>query len=294
MGAEDVENNDAFMLASLGEVRALMARSLSATTIAAAVDEWETVVGAGKMLRARLGFRVGVVLKVPHQTLVHAAAAVEMIHAASLLHDDVIDGGALRRGAPTFWVERGVPAAILLGDLLLFKALDLTCDVESAWLTPALIRATGNVCEAEAEQELVLRGSRGSWDTCVSIARRKTGALFGFIALVCGGENEKLRDVLAEAGRMVGTAYQLADDILDANGDPKEAGKTLGSDRARAKTTAVSATRDLGEALDEIDTLCRQAAESLAPWPAVAAAWNDYMARDFRPALDRNLACFTT
>jgi octaprenyl-diphosphate synthase len=279
---------------ALAEVQELMAQALASTPLRFLVNEYKGLTGNGKMLRARLGFRVGPAAGTAHRTLLHAAAAVEMIHAASLLHDDVIDGGYLRRGSPTFWVERGVPGAILLGDLLLFKALDLICSVENGRLTHSLVRLTGQVCEAETEQELVLRGATPNWDRCVSVARRKTGALFAFMAAACGGPDETLSRTLLECGYKVGTAYQLADDILDATGDAEAAGKSLGTDQARAKMTAVTALQtDNVDPIAYIERLCDSAEQDLAAWPAIRPAWEQYMADDLRPAVNKNLACYS-
>jgi geranylgeranyl pyrophosphate synthase len=117
--------------------------------------------------------------------------------------------------------------------------------------------------------------------------------LFGFIAFACGGDDETARSALLEAGSKVGTAYQLADDILDATGDPEKAGKSLGSDESREKTTAVSAMAN-GEfdPVAFIERLCSEAESALAPWPAIATAWQSYMTQDLRPALDKNIASF--
>jgi octaprenyl-diphosphate synthase len=213
-----------------------------------------------------------------------------MIHAASLLHDDVIDGGYLRRGMPTFWVERGVPGAILVGDLMLFKALDVVSEVEDGRLTRQLIRMTGEVCDAESEQELLLRNQKPTWENCLKIARRKTGALFAFAAFACGGDDATLSAALCESGYLLGTAYQLADDILDANGKAEQSGKSHGSDEARSKTTAVTSnTEKVRDPVAYVEGLCRKAEENLEPWPAVHGAWRDFMATDMQPALYQNL-----
>ena len=274
----------------LEDVRTLMAASLSETVLRNLTSDCKTLVGSGKMLRSRLAFRVGPAADVSHRTLVYAAAAVEMIHAASLLHDDVIDGGYLRRGAPTFWVERGVSGAILVGDLMLFKALDVVSEVQSGRLTRKLIKMTGEVCDAESEQELLLRNTKPDWENCVKIARRKTGALFAFSAFACGGEDERLSDALSESGYIIGTAYQLADDILDAHGSPEKSGKSHGSDESRQKTTAV--TSNIGNQRDPVayvESLCRKADSNLDPWPEVQAAWREFMSKDMQPALYQNL-----
>ncbi len=288
-GAEPFRN-DEHVERSLAEVRRLMLDALTRSTLGPILGENPNVLANGKMLRSRLAFRVGPEAGVPHSTLLHTAAAVELIHAASLLHDDVIDGGFLRRGAPAFWVERGVPGAILLGDLLLFKALDLMTELREARFIPMVVKLTGEVCEAESEQELLMRGRPSDWDSCVSIARRKTGALFAFLGYVCGGDDTALSVALRDAGYAVGTAYQLADDILDANGNSESAGKTLGSDEARSKTTAARVLPpDRPDPASFVEELCHSARKQLDRWPAIQRAWDAYMARDLRPVLDMNL-----
>lgn len=276
---------------ALREVHALIGRAVGRTVLSKLTDDPATLVASGKMLRSRLIFNVGPAARVPHTTLLYAAAAVEMVHGASLLHDDVIDGGYLRRGVPTFWVERGIPGAILIGDMLLFKAVEVMCEVEEGRLTPLLVRLTGEVCDAESEQELLLRGKAPSWDNCVSIARRKTGALFAFAAGACAGKDEGLKNALIESGYAIGTAYQLADDILDRSGTEAISGKTLGSDEARGKTTVGALDpKEQAESIAYIDQLCQQAEDALGNWPAVQQAWRTFMNADMRPALRKHVA----
>ncbi|OQA26310.1 MAG: Octaprenyl-diphosphate synthase [Verrucomicrobia bacterium ADurb.Bin345] len=290
MKREDVSQRDEPLARQLDEVRKLMAGCVAETPLQKPLADCSNLFGNGKMLRARLVLRLGPATGASYSTLLRAASAVELIHAASLLHDDVIDGGFLRRGAPTFWVERGIPAAILTGDLLLFKAFELIMPVDDGELVQPLIRLTGEVVEAETEQELVVRATPSDWETCVRIARRKTGPLFAFAARAAARDDEQLRATLTEAGYRIGTAYQLSDDILDVNGDTASAGKTLGLDAAREKSTAarveVPATVD---SVGYVRTLCEESSALLADWPAVQDAWNTYMLHDFRPALDRNL-----
>ncbi len=253
--------------------------------------ELGTVVAGGKMLRSRLVFRVGSALGTPVRRLVEGAVAVEMVHAASLLHDDVIDGGRLRRNGPAFWVRNGTPAAILVGDLLLCEAIQLAAATEDGDLGPALIRLTAEVCRAEVEQELVRRGQPADWETSLGFARRKTGSLFAFAGRVAAGNGEALGQALQEAGFLAGTAYQVSDDVLDRTGNSREAGKSLGSDEARGKVTAARAAPEhLGPALDLVDRLRSEAAERVEPHPKAAAAWRRYWDLDLGPALRRNLS----
>ncbi len=285
MSNDNTDKMDQF----LDEVRELMAESLADTVLRRLASDCKSLLANGKMLRSRLAFHVGPAAGVPRRTLLYSCAAVEMIHAASLLHDDVIDGGYLRRGAPTFWVERGVPGAILVGDLLLFKALDIMGQVEDGRLVHTLVRMTGEVCDAESEQELLMRGKRADWSSCVRIARRKTGALFAFAAHACGGTEPELCSALTDAGYAVGTAYQLADDILDVRGDEASSGKTLGTDQGRAKNTAATVPAPSDPAV-YVDQLCDEADRALSRWPAVQQAWRTFMSADLRPALVKSLS----
>jgi geranylgeranyl pyrophosphate synthase len=282
------------LVQQLDEVRKVMAGCVAETPLEKPLADCSNLFGNGKMLRARLVLRVGPATGASYSTLLRAASAVELIHAASLLHDDVIDGGFLRRGAPTFWVDRGIPAAILTGDLLLFKAFELIMPVVNGELVQPLIRLTGEVVEAETEQELVVRAHPSDWETCVRIARRKTGPLFAFAARAAAGDDTNLQDALLEAGYRIGTAYQLSDDILDATGDSAAAGKTLGRDAARDKSTAarVQIPKDV-DPINCVRTLCDESSALLSDWPEVRAAWDNYVHRDFRPALDRNLGLVT-
>ncbi len=275
---------------SLQAVRDLMASIFEGTPLAFLAEQSTGLLGNGKMLRARIPFYIGASTGVPFKTLLHAATAAEMIHTASLLHDDVIDGGVLRRGAPAFWVERGVSGAILLGDTLLFKALDIICQVENSRLAHPLSLMTGEVCQAEVEQELISRGRDIQWEDCVRVARHKTGALFAFTSFASAGTDSELQTALKEAGYAVGTAYQLADDILDAKGAADVAGKTLGTDSAREKNTTMSFLREGSvEPESYIRDLCEAAKNSLKPWPATYAAWGEYTKRDLMPEIEKHL-----
>ena len=276
----------------LDAVRSRMMQVMTATAVGPLVAGYRRLLAQGKMLRSRLTWRVGEVLQADRAVLVDAGAAVEMIHAASLLHDDVIDGGYLRRGLPAFWVEQGIPGAILLGDLMLFQALRLLSDPERHVLLGEAIRLTGEVCEAESEQELMMREVPSTWEAGVDIARRKTGALFALAAVAGAGTEGPVRDALRESGFLVGTAYQLADDFLDAHGDAETAGKTLGSDEGRNKATAFRAAAESGIDVPRyLESLLAQSLDGLAGWPAVRAAWGRHLECDLRPALEHNLRC---
>jgi octaprenyl-diphosphate synthase len=272
-------------------IRGIMIDSLRHTNIAKLLPPGNNIMGSGKMLRAQLICYLGLSNGLDEKTRLHAAAAVEIIHGASLLHDDVIDGGLIRRGAPTFWKKYGVNGTILLGDLLVFEGLKLLVQVERTDLLQELINMANNVCRSEVEQELILRGSPGNWEECEDIARAKTGSLFAFAAVSAADGSAGQADALREAGFSLGTVYQLVDDILDNSDDEVLSGKTLGKDMERGKTTAITATINAPEdPVAYIDSMLVSTTARLAAWPRLQQAWKDYLDVTMKPVLSKHLS----
>ncbi len=244
----------------------------------------------GKMLRSRMVIRLGRANSVGEPFILRTAAAIELIHTASLLHDDVIDNGHIRRNAPTYWNKHGTSGAILLGDLLVFYALRLLTPLNDARLAEALIRYAGEVGEAEALQEIVHRGEPQTWDDCVQTARHKTGPLFAFMGFVAGGDDAILADRLSECGYLIGSAYQLSDDLLDAYGDASQSGKTLGRDHLRSKNTSAQFARaENRNPARYIDELCERSIRLLDEYPRLQVAWKTYLDDDILPAIRQHL-----
>ncbi|MEI6564186.1 MAG: polyprenyl synthetase family protein [bacterium] len=269
-------------------VRDMMMDSLRTTSLAPMIDEVNSVVGGGKMLRARLTLTVGAATGAKHDDLLRAAAAVEMVHAASLLHDDVIDGGMLRRGAPTFWQKKSVSGAILLGDLMVCKAVQMLDEIENRRLGGMLVRLAAEMCDAEVEQELITRGAPGDWEKSLSMIRRKTGSLFAFSAASADGSDGIRADALLEAGYQIGTAFQLADDLMDACGESVRDGKDLGKDASRGKLTSVSASDNADIRIPKcLNELYTNSSKLLSPWPQVQEAWNQYLKNVMDPVIKR-------
>ena len=279
----------------LKQVRSIVVDCLCDTKISGFIEANKDLFCNGKMLRARLTLVLGGANGIDRETLVRAAAAVEIIHGASLLHDDVIDGGVLRRGAPAFWKRHGTNGAILLGDLLVFKGLQLVAETQRADLLEELISMATNVCSSEVEQELVLRGAPGTWEECEQIARAKTGSLFAFAAVAAAAtEADGQADAFRTAGFILGTAYQLADDVLDASGNEAVSGKTLGTDRKRGKTTAITAIRNAPtQPADYIYSLLETSSAQLADWPTSRCVWDYYLNDVLKPLLN-DYFCSTT
>lgn len=250
----------------------------------------EALLAGGKMLRSRLVFRLLSASSRSETYALAAGATVELIHSASLLHDDVIDGGLLRRNEPAFWAQRGVPGAILLGDLLVFKAMSLMVEQAAFDTVKDLVRLSGLVCETEAEQELILRGELADWDTVVRVAQGKTGALFAFAARAMAADEEGLADALERAGMDLGTAYQLADDLLDVTGAEAETGKTLGRDSLRGKGTAAVAAGAPAQPEAFVLDLLNRSGRHLVHWPSFEQAWTLYVQQDLLPLVRKQLA----
>lgn len=242
----------------------------------------------GKMLRTRLAARLLASGSVPADspTVARACAATELVHTASLCHDDVIDNAVIRRFKPTLWRAASPSGAVLIGDLLLCDAIDLILETRDGRYARPFVAKVREVCSAEAEQELALRGRRVDEDTCLRIARGKAGPLFAFVAYMCGGDDRALAAALEEAGYRIGASYQLADDLLDIVGGEETAGKTLHTDVARRKFTLPQVSQDRpATTRGRIARLCASAHEGLADWPEVRAALASFFHDDLRPAL---------
>lgn len=275
----------------IGNVTGTIRDALEGTSLRPLMGQVSGSLYGGKMLRSRLAGRVGSAAGVPHATLVRGGAAIEMLHAASLLHDDVIDGANMRRGAPAFWVSRGTSGSVLVGDLMTCLAFSLVMEDGSRELATEFINRSREMCEAEVEQELVRRESP-DWAVSVDFARRKTGSLFAFVGYLAGSASPDLAATLRECGYLAGTAYQLADDLFDGYGDQASSDKSLGLDAVKSKITAVSGWRHDRAGAPEnpvatIEELCARADALLAGTPAVQAAWREYMNLEFSPSIAR-------
>ncbi|HEY1379286.1 MAG TPA: polyprenyl synthetase family protein, partial [Gemmataceae bacterium] len=167
-------------------------------------------------------------------------AVVEMVHTATLVHDDVLDEAGLRRHVPTVNAGWGNKASILLGDYLFTHAFHLTSTIGDARACELIGEATNRVCEGELHQTL----QRGNLDLTegeyFEIIDGKTAALTACCcrlgALYAGADADAV-ERLANYGRLLGLAFQVADDLLDLLGREDTAGKTLGTDLQQQKLT---------------------------------------------------------
>ncbi len=240
----------------------------------------------GKMLRTTLVTRLGEGggLSVSSETLARACAAVEMAHTASLCHDDLIDGGAMRRHQMALWKVSSPSSAVLTGDILFCDAVELLAETDDGQYVASFVAKIREMCATEIEQELVLRERELDEQTCLRIARSKTGPLFAFPACVCGGSDHELSAALEEAGYRIGTAYQLADDLLDVSGREDVAGKTLGTDAERSKfTLAHLPNRGPKLVRKHVAILCHSSLNGLDRWPSIREALSQYLSCDLHP-----------
>ena len=194
---------------------------------------------SGKMLRPGLvllsGLCCGEILPV-HITV---AAITEMVHDATLLHDDVIDEGDIRRGNATVNRLFGNEAAILAGDLLLSRA-SVICSSLDPDINKIIASATSQVCEGELAQLLQRDNFQLTESEYIKIISQKTAALFSGccrLGAVCSKAPEAQAEALSKFGKNIGIAFQITDDLLDITGNENQTGKTIGRDVDKNKLT---------------------------------------------------------
>jgi octaprenyl-diphosphate synthase len=167
------------------------------------------------------------------------AAIIEFIHTATLLHDDVVDESDLRRGKQSAHAVWGNAASVLVGDFLYSRSFQMMVDIDSMHLMKILSNATNTIAEGEVEQLLNMHDPDVSRERYFSVIEKKTAKLFEAacqLGAVLAGRPE-LQPSLAEFGRKLGTAFQVADDVLDYTADAATMGKNSGDDLAEGKPT---------------------------------------------------------
>ena len=168
------------------------------------------------------------------------AAVVEFIHTATLLHDDVVDESALRRGRQTANAMFGNAASVLVGDFLYTRAFQMMVDVNDMRIMRVLADATNVIAEGEVLQLMNCHDADVDEERYLQVIRYKTAKLFEAAArlgAMLGGRGEDTEVALATYGMHLGTAFQIIDDVLDYSGEEAETGKHLGDDLAEGKPT---------------------------------------------------------
>ena len=198
------------------------------------------IAGGGKRLRPMLTLASAALLDYPGQRHHKLAAAVEFIHTATLLHDDVVDLSAMRRGKQTANLIWGNPASVLVGDFLFSRAFELMVEDGSLKVLKILSHASAVIAEGEVDQLTAQRRLDTHEDQYLAIIGAKTAALFAAacrIAPVVAEAGEAAEDALDSYGRNLGIAFQLVDDAIDYTSDEAVMGKGLGDDFREGKMT---------------------------------------------------------
>jgi farnesyl diphosphate synthase len=298
-------NNSSFVLrlhATAKDIEDLLDRLLAATPMDGEISRPARLVEAmryaslngGKRFRPFLVVECAALFDVPRQRALMAGAALECVHCYSLVHDDLpaMDDDALRRGRPTAHKAFDEATAILAGDGLLTFAFDILSRPQThpdaavrAELVGALARAAGlggmvggQMLDLAAEGRFAGGGPQQLGEQEVRrLQAMKTGALLRFACEaggILGSATPPHRAALVRYGLAVGQAFQIADDLLDLEGDPALVGKQTGKDAQAGKATIVGILGRTG-AKARLGELIAEAAQALAPFGAAAAILNE-------------------
>jgi octaprenyl-diphosphate synthase len=194
----------------------------------------------GKRIRPRLVLLFASALGYdgPHRYTL--AATVEFIHTATLLHDDVVDESALRRGQQTANALFGNAASVLVGDFLYSRAFQMMVSVDRMRVLDVLADATNVIAEGEVLQLMNMHDPDTSVEAYLRVIRYKTAKLFeasARLGAVLADAPRPIEEACADYGRSLGTAFQLVDDLLDYEGDAGTLGKNVGDDLREGKPT---------------------------------------------------------
>jgi octaprenyl-diphosphate synthase len=235
----------------LKDLRALVASDLAAvdaeirrqlaSDVALVSQVGDYIIGSGgKRLRPLLVVLAARAAGARDSRHVGAAALIEFIHTATLLHDDVVDESARRRGRETANEAFGNPASVLVGDFLYSRAFQMMASLDSAAVIRVMADATNTIAAGEVMQLM----NSGDPDTTeiryMEVIYRKTARLFeagAQIAAIVAQAPPPVEAALTRYGKHLGIAFQLVDDALDYQGDAEELGKNVGDDLAEGKPT---------------------------------------------------------
>jgi octaprenyl-diphosphate synthase len=260
------------------------------------------IAGGGKRLRPLLVVLTARACGYEGSAHVEAAAFIEFVHTATLLHDDVVDGSLLRRGRHTANEVFGNQASVLVGDFVYSRAFQMMAALSSQPVMEIMAQATNLIAEGEVLQLMNAHDPDTTERRYLEVIYRKTAKLFeagAEVAAVLAGSEPAVRAALAAFGRHLGMAYQLVDDVLDYRSNPNERGKNLGDDLAEGKPTLplIHAMRNgSAEQRHAIREAIRQGGvKHLEPMIAAIEATGalEYAARVAAGERDQALACLT-
>lgn len=194
----------------------------------------------GKRLRPLLVLLCARALDCTKDNVIDLAVIIEFIHTATLLHDDVVDVSALRRGRPTANAEWGNAPSVLVGDFLYSRAFQMLVKIGVMDIMAIMSDSTNTISEGEVQQLVNAKDPSVSEQNYFNVIHKKTGALFEAAcetAAVLSDASDEQRIALRQYGYHIGMAFQLVDDALDYEGDVEALGKNVGDDLAEGKPT---------------------------------------------------------
>ncbi|KKN58034.1 hypothetical protein LCGC14_0556030 [marine sediment metagenome] len=194
----------------------------------------------GKRLRPMLTLATAHLCGYQGQYHIHLAATVEFIHTATLLHDDVVDESAQRRGRPTANLLWDNKSSVLVGDYLFARSFQLMTETNNMRVLAILANASATIAEGEVLQLTAAQNLATDEDVYLKVVRGKTAALFSAATEVGGviaGATPEQERALYEYGDALGVAFQIVDDLLDYQGDSQNTGKNIGDDFRERKLT---------------------------------------------------------
>ena len=242
--ATDSSNNQAaiteLMAGEMAQVDAVIHRRLASEVVLINQISHYIVSAGGKRLRPMLVLLFSRALGFEQPARFELAATVEFIHTATLLHDDVVDESSLRRGRQTANALFGNAASVLVGDFLYSRAFQMMVSVDSMRVLEVLADATNVIAEGEVLQLMNMHDPDISVEDYLRVIRYKTAKLFeasARIGAVLSGSDAALEAACAAYGQALGTAFQIADDLLDYEGTTAALGKNVGDDLREGKPT---------------------------------------------------------
>ena len=228
------------LAADLARVNALIVERMHSPVALIPQLAGHIVSAGGKRLRPMLTLATARLCGYRGERHIALAAAVEFIHTATLLHDDVVDASELRRGRGTANAVWGNKPAVLVGDFLFARSFELMVEDGSLRVLEILSRAAAVIAEGEVRQLVTANDTSTTEADYLAVIEAKTAALFAAasrIGAVVGGRPPGEEEALDRFGRNLGIAYQLIDDMLDFSARQSELGKAVGDDFRDGKTT---------------------------------------------------------
>ncbi|WP_418321256.1 octaprenyl diphosphate synthase [Piscinibacter sakaiensis] len=228
------------MKSDMDQVDAVIKRRLASNV--ALIDQIGRYIieAGGKRIRPRLVLLFSSALGFEGPERHELAATVEFIHTATLLHDDVVDESALRRGRETANAMFGNAASVLVGDFVYSRAFQMMVSLNRMRVLEVLADATNVIAEGEVLQLMNMHDPDLAVDDYLRVIRFKTAKLFeasARLGAILAEASPEIEEACADYGRCLGTAFQLIDDVLDYEGATTELGKNVGDDLREGKTT---------------------------------------------------------